>query len=138
MLLVTVLISDFNFASPSAPPHRHVYHWSKANWGHLSHYFSSTRWDMSGCVDLAVSHTTVGIVSVTRRFVPSCIPKMIRPTPWWNHHCDRAWQRKMLHWKNCDVIGFHCATLIATRTYARAFKDYKFCLMNKLRESPTD
>ena len=63
---------------------------------------------------------------------------MIRPTPWWNRHCQRAWQRKMFHWNNCYFTSFHHATFIATCTYARAFKDYKFCLINMLRRSPID
>ena len=127
---------DFVISSP--PFHRRVYHWTRTNWDCLSHHFSSVTWDMSGSVESIVSRTTAVIVSATHQFVPSCVPKMVRPTPWWDRYCERAWQWKMSCWNNHDDDGFRRATSIATCVYARAFRDYQSHVMNKLRESPTD
>ena len=41
-------------------------------------------------------------------------------------------------WNNHDGDEFCHATSIATREYARAFRDYQLNVMNKLRKSPTD
>ena len=122
VLLVTVSISTSDFVISSTPPHRCIYHWSRTKWDRLSHHFSSVIWDMSGCVESAVSRSTTMIVSATCKFVPSCVPKMIRPTPWWNRYCEGAWQRKLFYWSNHDSDGFHRATSIATRVYARALE----------------
>ena len=40
----------------------------------------------------SVSFLTNVIVSATEKFAPSCILKLSRPTPWWNHACKTAWQ----------------------------------------------
>ena len=93
---------------------------------------------MSGSVESIVSCTTAVIVSVTHQFVPSCVPKMVCPTTWWNRYCERAWQWKMSCWNNHDDDGFCRATSIATCVYARAFREYQSHVMNKLRKSPTD
>ena len=138
MLLVTVSISTSDFVISSTPPHRCIYHWSRTKWDRLSHHFSSVTWDLSGCVESAVSCTTAVIVSATRKFVPSCVPKVIRPTPLWNRYCEGAWKRKLFYWSNHDIDGFCRATSIAARVYARAFRDYKSSVIDKLRGSPTD
>ena len=138
VLLVTVSMSTPDFVISSPPFHRRVYNLTRTNWDRLSHHFSSVTWDMTGSVESIVSRTTAVIVSATHQFVPSCIPKMVRPTPWWNRYCERAWQWKMSCWNNHDDDGFRRATSIATCVYARAFRDYQSHIMNKLRKSPTD
>ena len=83
-------------------------------------------------MESAASRTTAVIVSATRKFIPSCVPKMIRPTPWWNRYCEGAWQWKLFYWSNHDNDGFRRATSIAARVYARAFRDYKSSVIDKL------
>ena len=64
-----------------------VFYWSRAPWNRLSHFFSSFNWDISGSVDDATTHVSSVIISAVEKFIPSCIPKLSCPTPWWNHHC---------------------------------------------------
>ena len=50
--------------------------------------FHSFHWDIPRSVDAA-------ILLATQKFVPSCKPRLFRPTSWWNRECETAWQKKM-------------------------------------------
>ena len=71
--------------------------------------------------------------SATHKFVPTCVPKLCCPTPWWNRHCEVAWQEKMKLWHIADGNGFHLASLNAAHVYSRAFQNYQTRLRTTLR-----
>lgn len=131
---VAILVSfdaiTTNVVYPSA---RCVFHWSQAPWNRLSHYFSSFNWDISGSVDDATSHVSSAITSAVEKFIPSCTPKLSRPTPWWNHHCETAWRRKMKFWHKCDFDNFHRACIAADHIYSTAIQNYKDMLRDQLQ-----
>ena len=79
---VIVLLTLPSFTNVIIPADRRVYHWSCAPWGRLCHYFSSFHWKIPKSVDAAISFITDVIVLVTQKFVPSCVPRLSRPTPW--------------------------------------------------------
>ena len=109
---VVVLVTLSSFTNVITPADRRVYHWSRSPWGRLHHYFCSFHWDIPNSVDAAVSYVTNVVMLATQKFVPSCVPKLSQPTPWWNRCCETAWQRKMDFWKNGDSAGFHQASLL--------------------------
>ena len=53
-----VLVTLSSFTNVITPADRQVYHWSRAPWGRLHHYFSSFHWDIPKSVDAAVSFIT--------------------------------------------------------------------------------
>ena len=114
------------------PPDRRVFHWSRAPWNRLLRYFSSYHWDFPESVESAVAYFNSVIVSATRKFVPSCVPKLCRPTPWWNRHCEVAWQGKMKLWHSADSDGFRLASLSAARVYSTAIQNYQARLRSTL------
>ena len=72
---VVVLLTLPSFTNVIIPADRRVYHWSRAPWGRLCHYFSSFHWKIPKSVDAAVSFITNVIVTATQKFVPSCVPR---------------------------------------------------------------
>ena len=82
---VTILLTLQDFSIPSsAPPDRRVFHWSRAPRNKLFRYFSSYQWKFSESVKSSVAYFTNVIVLATHKFIPSCVPRLSRPTPWWN------------------------------------------------------
>ena len=73
-------------------------------------------------MDAAVSFITNVIVSATQKFVPSCVPRLSRPTPWWNCDCETVWQKKMECWKSGDSARFCRVSLRATSIYTRKYQ----------------
>ena len=59
------------------------------------------------------------------KFIPSCVPWLSRPIPWWNRHCEMAWQKKMNVWHSIDGHKFHKASLYAAHVYSAAFQSYQ-------------
>ena len=106
---VAILLRLDNLIIPIiTPPARH---WCRAPWNSLLRYFSSYPWDFPESVELSVDYFTNVLVSATHKFAPSCVPKLCRPTPWWNRHCEVAWQEKMKLWHIADSNGFHLESL---------------------------
>ena len=83
----------------------------------LFRHFNSYQWNFP---ESSAAYFTSVIVSTTYKFIPSCVPKLCRPTPWWNHHCEVAWQNKIEFWHSADDHRFHKASLNATRVYSAA------------------
>ena len=129
---VVVLLTLPSFTNVIIPADRRVYHWSRAPWGRLRHYFSSFHWKIPKSVDAAVSFITNVIVLATQKFVPSCAPRLSRPTPWWNHDCETAWRQKMKCWKSGDSVRFCRVSLRATSIYLTATRKYQANLRKKL------
>ena len=128
---VVILVAFSSFTNVS-PANRRVYHWSRAPWDRLHHHFGSFDWDIPKSVSSAVSFITNVIVSATEKFVPSCIPRLSRPTPWWNRACETAWRKKMEVWKNKDLVGLRQASVQATTVYSEAVGKYQSKLRRKL------
>ena len=126
-----------SYFSTIAPPPRRVFHWSHAPWRKLSRYFNSIRWSVQGTVDDAVTCFANNIHSATMKFIPSCIPKNSRPTPWWNRFCEEAWQHKIACWHRNDSNGFLRASVSANLTYKQAIQDYKDRIKADLRKRST-
>ena len=122
---VAILLTLQDFSIPSSiPPVRRVFHWSRAPWNRLSHYFNSYQWNFPESVESSVVYFTDVIVSAMHKFIPSCIPRLSRPTLWWNRHCEVAWQKKMRVWHSADGCRFHKASLNAAHVYSAAFQSY--------------
>ena len=83
-------------------------------------------------MDATVSFITDVIVSAAQKFVPSSIPKLSRPTPWWNRDCETAWRKKMDLWKGDDSAGFCRASHRATSVYLKAVRKYQISLRKRL------
>ena len=131
--VVTLLRLDNLIIPIITPPARRVFQWCRAPWSSLLCYFSLYHWDFPDSVESSVDYFTNVLVSATHKFVPSCVPKLCRPTPWWNRHCEVAWQEKMKLWRIADSNGFHLASLNAARVYSRAFQNYQTRLRTTLR-----
>jgi len=129
---VVVLVTLSSFANIVSPANRWVYHWFCAPWGRLHHHFSSFDWDIPKSVNSAVSFITNVVVSATEKFVPSCIPRLSRPTSWWNCACETVWRKKMKVWKNNDLEGLCQASILATAVYFKAVGKYQSELWRKL------
>ena len=131
---IAILLRLETLTIPTAtPPDHRVFHWSRAPWNRLLHYVSSYHWDFPESVESAVAYFNSVIDSATRKFVPSCVPKLCRPTPWWNRHCEVAWQGKMKLWHSADSDGFRLASLSAARVYSTAIQNYQARLRATLR-----
>ena len=83
-------------------------------------------------VESSVAYVTNVLVSATCKFIPSCVPRLRRPTPWWNRRCEAAWQRKMKFWHNPDDVRFHQASLSAAHIYSSAIQSYQARLRKTL------
>ena len=130
---VAILLTLESLSIPiTTPPDRRVFHWCRAPWNRLRRYFSSYRWDFPESVESSVAYFTNVIILATRKFVPSCVPRLCRPTPWWNRHCETAWRRKMKFWHSADNDGFHQASLTAAHVYSLAIQNYQARLRKTL------
>ena len=134
---VVILLS---LATPShhpviTPPFRCVFHWSNAPWKKLTRHFYSIKWNFQGSVDDITTQFSNTIHSSTLKFVPSCVPKSSRPTPWWNRFCEAAWQRKVKCWEDSDMVGFTQASLSAHSTYNQAIQNYRNRIRRELRRN---
>ena len=98
----TIFLSLVTSSHPPTiiPPPRHVFHWSCAPWKIFHAIFIPLNGTSKD--DITTRFASI-IYSATMKFVPSCIPKSSRPTPWWNHPCDAAWQCKVTCWKRNDI-----------------------------------
>ena len=128
----------FDNITPPPPPNRSIYHWKRASWSRMSHFFKTANWNFSGSVDAAVSEATDIITVATNKYVPSCTPRLRRPTPWWDCHCEKIWRRKLRYWDAGDYHNFKLTTWVASRIYNRAFKHYTDYLHQRLSHSTTD
>ena len=45
-------------------------------------------------VQEAVDTVTAKLQELTDKYVPSSVPTLSRPLPWWDAKCERAWRRK--------------------------------------------
>ena len=79
----------------------------------------------------------MAICSAMMKFIPSCIPRGSRPTPWWNRLCEAAWKRKILCWQTNDTVGFTQATLAAHSIYNQAIQDYRDKIQEELQHYST-
>ena len=129
---VVVLLTLLSFTNAIIPADRQVYHWSHALWVRLHHYFSFIHWEIPKSVDAAVSFITNVIVLATQKFFQACIPRLSRPTPWWNCDCETAWRKKMECWKNSDSVAFHRVSLRATSIYLPATWKYQLIYIRNL------
>ena len=107
-----------SYYSAVMPPRCHVFHWSHVPWKKLSWYFSSIKWNFHGSVDISTCFANI-IHSATVKFIPLCIPKCYRPTPWWNHFCEATWWHKITCWQRNDTVDFTQVTLAATPSTVR-------------------
>ena len=107
---VAILVSfDVQTTDVVYPSACHEFHWSRVPLNKLFHYFDSFKWNISGSVDNASVHASSVIASATEQFIPSCVLKLSCPTPWWNRHCEAAWQTKRKFWHKSDLSNFqHC------------------------------
>ena len=93
-LMITIPLFSASSDDITPPPSRSIHHWKRASWSRMSHFFKNANWNFSGSVDAAVSNVTEIITAAINKYVPSCTPRLCRPTPWWDRHCERIWMRK--------------------------------------------
>ena len=85
-----IIVGDFNCHELEL-----VFHWRRAPWSHICGAFRCVDWTLPTDVDSAASYLTNQILTITKRFVPYCKPRLVRPVPWWNGDCQRVWVVKL-------------------------------------------
>ena len=63
---------------------------------------------------------------------------MKRPTIWWNHFCQRTYQKKLQAWSRCDWPAYRIHVVAARRAQAIAHHHYRRSLLHKLQSGTTD
>ena len=61
------------------------------------------------------------ITQVHDRYVSSTVPAVAHPTKWWNHFCQRTYQRKVQCWAKRRWPAYPAAVSAARRAQAITF-----------------
>ena len=122
MLVVTVSLL---LELPSILPDRLVFHWRRAPWSHICGAFRRVDWTFPTDVDSTASYLTNQILTITKRFVPHCKPRLVRPVPWWNGDCQWVWVAKLSAWRCGDSGRYRFLCCSARGIYHSAFHCYQ-------------
>ena len=106
------------------PKHRKVFQWGKTRWGELKKEAKITDFNFEGLgVQEAVDTVTAKLQELTNKHVPSSVPTVSRPLPWWDAKCEKVW-----HWKKracrygCCPVAIRRETKICNRVCRKALK----------------
>ena len=95
-------------------PTRKVYHWKSAPWRHLCRHFRRVQWGFlkSKPIPDAID-AFVNILTMARdHYVSSTLPTIKRPTVWWDHYCQRTYQRKLHTWRRRDWPAYRDSVFV--------------------------
>jgi hypothetical protein len=117
-------------AVPEIPAKRDVYHWAKADWGRLNAAIKRHNIDFNCNIDDAVSKVTIFLQELQKQYVPKSRPTMVRPTPFWNRSCQRAYEKK----KEAEAIGNQSDILLAKTKAWAAYEKAKRLHQKRCKE----
>ena len=110
------------------------YHWKQADWGQMKKEMKKIQIDFTNMSsDEAADITTKKIKEIIDKYVPSKIPKMRRPLPWWNLQCERAWLKKKEAFDSGDRKIFAVRKKKANKIFKKAFYSHIIRLKIKMK-----
>ena len=75
--------------------------------------------------DALLKRVTKKISEIIDKHVPSTIPTMKRPVPWWNKMCQKAWEKKQHAFEKAEKKEYYIRSKKANKVFKKAFYKLK-------------